>query len=183
MIARLERRKEAIADRVERAKRRVLEGRIGGEEDRIWLDEFGKEGKGLDIACGDFLIGNVDNTEGVDGYLYRVGSEHFFMDGGELTNQEHDSLDFIVTNYFDVFPNVLKVLNEWHRVLKPGGRLGIVCRNAEAYGGGMGPLRNSKRVSLFTDVTLRYYLVRAGFTDVVIEKYDTSLRARAKKND
>lgn len=173
---RLDRRVETIKHRVESVKKNYIDklrpedihGK-GGEDDRLWLDQFCK-GKGLDIACGDFLCGE-DQASGVDGHERQIGTDHF-NEGDELTFSEPGKIDFIVTNYLDAFPNPLKVLNEWYRALKfSGGCLAIVCRDAEqATDKPKGPLENGKRQSLYTVVTLAQYMYRAGFTEVKVAK-------------
>jgi SAM-dependent methyltransferase len=146
-------------------------------EDRLWLEQFAK-GRGLDIACGDFLIGDAIgvNTE----------RNYFGCDvkvrGDELTFQDSNGLHFIVTNYLEAMPNPINALNEWHRCLQPGGVLAVVCRDANAYDTKLGPLANRKRYVAYTKVTLSQYLCRAGFTEVHVEETEhQTLRASGVK--
>lgn len=185
----LDKRVEVIKSRVESVKKNYIDKldpndpiAKAGEEDRLWLVQFAK-GKGLDIACGDFTIGDA---EGVDGAEKQIGTVHY-TEGDELSFSEPGKYDFVVTNYLDAFPNPLKALNEWWRALKfGGGILAIVCRDAEAPTTNkrpeLGPLSNMKRQALYTKVTISQYLYRANFTDVKVErtKHGT-LRAVAYK--
>lgn len=185
---RLDRRVESIKSRVEGVKKSFIDKlnpndpiAKSAEDDRRWLDQFCK-GKGLDIACGDFLCGDIEQAMGVDGHERQIGTDHF-NEGDELTFSEPGKIDFIVTNYLDAFPNPLKVLNEWYRALKfGGGVLAIVCRDAEFPSTNkqpqLGPLSNGKRQSVFTVITLAQYMYRAGFVEVKVTKTGVgSLRA------
>ena len=176
MIERLKWQREKVEESLNKMVKLVESGVLGGEEDRIWLDQFAV-GEGLDICCGDFTI---KGAKGVDVNAHKIGV-NFLCKGDELSFQESDSLDFLVTNYLDVFPNVLKVLNEWHRVLKPKGVLAIVCCNFDAYDGPKGPLANKHRVSLFNARSLRFYLERAGFGSIEIVPHEKVLRAKGQK--
>ena len=185
----LDKRVEVIKSRVESVKKNYID-KLGpndpiarsGEEDRQWLVQFAK-GKGLDIACGDFTIGDA---EGVDGAEKQIGCVHF-SEGDELAFAEPGKYDFVVTNYLDAFSNPLKALNDWYRALKfGGGVLAIVCRDAEAPTTNkrpeLGPLSNAKRQALYTKITLSQYMYRAGFTGVVVARTKHgSLRANAIK--
>ena len=185
---RLDRRVETIKSRVEGVKRSYIDKLNpndpicqSSEDDRQWLDQFCK-GKGLDIACGDFLCGELEQAMGVDGHERQIGADHF-SEGDELTFSEPGKLDFIVTNYLDAFASPLKALNEWYRVLKfGGGVLAIVCRDAEFSTNNkrplLGPMSNGKRQSVFTALTLSQYMYRAGFSEVKSVKTGVgSLRA------
>lgn len=152
---------------------------IGSEDDRIWLDQFAK-GYGFDICCGDFLIGDTFQAVGIDGNKQVLGID-FLTEGDNLHFQEDNSLDYIVTNYFDVFPTPLEVLTEWYRVLKPNGILAIVCRDADKFDDPLGPLANWKRQSVYTEKTLKNYLYRVKFRDVLVGKGKTSIRSTAFK--
>lgn len=194
LIWRLDRRVESIKSRVEAVKANYIRKLSpndplsrGGEEDRQWLDQFCK-GKGYDIACGDFLCGDLEQAEGVDGHERQIGTDHF-SEGDELTFSEPGKVDFIVTNYLEGFPNPLKALNEWYRALKfGGGVLALVCRDAEYPENNkhleLGPLSNPKRQVVYTDITLSQYMKRAGFKEVkVIKTSHGGLRAVGYKRD
>lgn len=169
-LAKLQRRAARLAKRVE--------GLPNEDPDRKWLEQFLK-GSGLDIACGDFVLGD---SVGVDSDIYTLGADYNYA-GDELTFQKPESLDYIVTNYFDAFPTPLKALHEWWRCLKREGTLAIICRDADTYFTEQGPLENVQRNSLFTKKTLSMYLWRAGFRLVNVEcnNEHQSLRALATK--
>jgi len=176
MLERIDWRQQKFNEAVAKLREQINTGVIGGEPDRLWLDGHAK-GKGLDICCGDFPI---KGAEGVDVSARKIGAD-FLAKGDELTFVDSNSLDFVVTNYLDVFPDTLKVLNEWYRVLKPEGKIALVCRNADAYLNPMGPLDNRSRVSLFTMKTIGLYMARAGFCKITVVADYTSLRVTASK--
>ena len=64
---------------------------------------------------------------------------------------------------------------------KREGRIGIVCRDAEAYEETEGPLTNHHRCSCFTITTLRCYLARAGCEVFQWENDGKELRVAARK--
>jgi len=186
---RLNRRIEVITHRVNRIKKGYLsqckkKGEAPGEADRIWLDQFAV-GNGLDIACGDFLIGDGDSAQGVDGHERMIGTD-YWSEGDELAFSESGKLDFVVTNYLDGFANPIKALNEWYRVLKPNGILAIVTRDVDYYDINKtpkGPLDNMRRLSAWTNKTLPIYMARCGFVNIGCErnKQEGSLRAHGNK--
>lgn len=178
MLARLTKRRDALDVYYRRCAREIEDGAVGGEEDRIWLDQH-VEGFSLDLCCGDYLI---DGAIGVDSDPKKIGSSFFFLSASDLINVEAGTVDSIVTNYLDVFSNAIDVLNTWHRVLKTGGKLAIVCRNADTYEeNSRGPLQNSKRVTLFNPKILNFYLRRARFQPISHETWQNSLRIVAIK--
>ena len=179
MFERLDRQKKNYLNKLERVRRKVSDGKMAGEEDRIWLDTQTQGiGHGLDIACGDFVIAN---TDGVDTDLDVIGPTYLFMSGDELSVYDDSTLDFITTNYLDGFPNIFKVLREWHRALKPGGLLALICKDSDDYDGDLGVFCNRNRVNAFTAKTIKNYLYRTKFENVLIEKWQTSLRVRGYK--
>ncbi len=135
-------------------------------------------GSGVDICCGDFLIGDA---MGVDITENRVGTD-FNISGDALTIFDDGALDYVVTNYLEALPNTLGALNEWKRCLKPGGTLAICCTNAEKYAQHpSGALQNHRRLNTFTKLTLSHCLHRAGFRDINIEEKDVWLWAEARR--
>jgi len=183
MIARLDLRVKTITDKAERIKKGYIAGLPdldgGAEDDRQWLDQFAK-GQGFDIACGDFIIGDVVQAIGVDGAPRMLGTD-YWSEGDNLSFQPADTLDYIVTNYLDGMPSPLKALNEWYRCIKPGGKIAVVCRDADSYKDDMGPLSNGRRQSCYTATTLKNYLFRAGFKKVKVEHGNMSLRGTGVK--
>lgn len=178
MLKRLQKRKEALDNYYNKCVKQVNDGLIGGEKERIWLDQFAK-GYCLDLCCGDYLI---DGAIGVDIDERKIGSSFFLVNGATLEGVETESLDAIVTNYFDVFLSPLAVLQAWHRTLKSGAILALVCRNSDAYPPeGLGPLENSRRSCLFNEKILQFYLRKARFQPFIIEKIDKSLCIAAKR--
>ncbi len=183
---RLDKRVQTIQSRVNKVKRRYIDllpdgVDSGGESDRLWLDQFAK-GNGLDICCGDFLIGEDEQAIGVDGNEKQLGCD-VWSEGDELAFQEPGRLDYIVTNYLDGLPNPLKALNEWYRTLRDGGVLAVIVRDADTYIRPKGPLDNPRRQSSFTQKTLGHYIYRAGFQTSTVEKHAPTnvLRAVATK--
>lgn len=184
---RLYRRVDLVREKADSCMRRFVdrlseEGARVCEEDRLWLDQFAV-GNGFDIACGDFLVGDWEQATGVDGDNCVIGHD-WLAEGDELAFQTHESLDYVVTNYFEGMPSPLKALNEWWRTLKPGGVLAIVCRDANSFPAKYlkGALANGSRQNTYTTVTLGHYLYRAGFTDYKVEVVrGNTIRATAVK--
>jgi SAM-dependent methyltransferase len=181
---RLERRIVAMQGRVDRLMANFVsmtdKEKNSVEDDRIWLDQFAN-GNGLDIACGDFLVGGEDQALGVDTSQGMVGSDYFHK-GHELAFQPGGVLDFVVTNYFDGMQDPLTALQEWHRVVKPGGVVALVCRDAHSFETKMGALENGKKQNTFCKVTLGHYLHRTGFIEVLIDETEHgTLRASGVK--
>lgn len=146
------------------------------EAEHLWLMKH-VVGKCVDFACGNFPTG-IGLTIGVDSAIV-LGN---LLNGFEsLTSIESASLDSLISNYLDAVPNVLDVLHDFLRCLKPGGTLALIVRDSESYDDPRGPLCNPRRFTAFTSLTLRMYLSRAGFTDIVTEKYEGTVRATARK--
>lgn len=176
MISRLRDREATLKVRIDRLIRMIEADKYGGEPERVWLDQFAV-GEGLDICCGDFPI---RGSQGVDGDEAKIGAE-FFGQGDDLHWIQSETQDFIVTNYFDAMPMVLRALNEWWRVLKPGGTLAFSCCNADEYLEAIGPLSNPHRLNVFNSRTIMAYLERAKFHSYVIHVVGPFLRVECKK--
>lgn len=174
-LDKLNKRLEFTLARFEAAKRLINSKHYTGEADREWLRSFAI-GKGLDIACGDFP---TPGAETVDiNFVDVVPVDYFLVSADELTYLGNEEYDYIVTNYFECFPNPLKALHDWRRCLKAGGRLAIVCRDADTYVDSDGALSNKRRLSTFNISTLKHYVTRAGFTVLNIEKNSTDKTLR-----
>lgn len=175
-LERLERRRIFLEDRLLAAKQHILSKNFSGEEDRQWLQQF-TAGTGLEIAPGNFPIEGAISVD-VDNNIL---PPHLSTSGDELVNIEAGTIDFIVTNYLEAFSNTLKTLNEWHRVMRPGGVLAIVCMDADLYNEPRGALGNSRRLNTYSMSTLRAYVTRAGFSLDSIESYKSVIRMKATK--
>lgn len=151
-----------------------------------WLEQFCK-GNGFDIACGNFptiladgmgAVRCIDTGDHAGNFVN--GYRH---EGDFLPFLATDSCDFIVTNYFEGFPQPVKALNEWYRVLKPGAPLAMIISDAEApeYDKPMGPFTNPRRLHIFTSITIRRYLERSYFREITVEKYLHTLRVKGVK--
>lgn len=183
---RLDRRCQVIRDRADKVIRTFVELQDTEanfiEDDRLWLDKFAV-GNGLDVCCGDFLVGAEDQASGVDGDEKAVGVD-YFRQGDDLSFSGPDRLDFVVTNYMDGLPNPIKAFQEFHRVLKVGGKVALVCQDADAYpeSDQHGALRNPRKQSTYTRVTVKHYLSRCGFNDIKVEATDhRTLRVEGTK--
>lgn len=176
-LDKLTKRLESINKQGERVKIFIQSNQFSGSADRIWLDQFVR-GNGLDICCGNFQ--NPD-AAGVDPDLGIIPADYFMISGDELTQVPNESLDFIITNYFECFPNPLKALHDWHRALKPGATLAMVIRDADAYSDTKDPhgaLTNIRRVNTFNISTICHYVRRAGFKTKFIEKFEGTIRIK-----
>ncbi len=150
----------------------------GNRADRAFLEEYAV-GLGVDICCGDFLLG--DESIGVDIRRTVLGADYHYS-GDDLAFSKTNELDYVLTNYIEAMPNVIKALNEWFRALRAGGTMAIVCRNADVYPGPEGALKNRHRVHTFSKVTLSHYLGRVGFEDINIKETEhQTLHVTAKK--
>lgn len=180
----MERRVQTLKERAEHINKKWGPKRLGVDNpanraDRAFLEQYAV-GLGIDVCCGDFLIGE-DTSIGVDTRKTVLGADYHFS-GDDLSFAKPGEMDYVITNYMEAMPNVIKAINEWYRVLKPGGTLAIVCRNAETYPGPEGALKNRHRVHTFTKVTLSHYLGRCNFVDLKIkETTHQSLHVAAKK--
>jgi SAM-dependent methyltransferase len=151
-----------------------------------WLEQF-CVGVGFDIAAGNFptimadkigVVRCIDSAEHAANFVN--GHRHA---GDSLPFLPTGSCDFVVSNYFEAFDNVISTLNEWNRVLKPGGVLAMIMSDAEheKYNQKMGPLSNHRRLHLFTALTIRRYLERAGFKGITVERHLHTLRVKGIK--
>jgi SAM-dependent methyltransferase len=148
-------------------------------EEWKWLEQFAK-GEGINICCGDYPIAN---STGVDLRLTLASFEGLPLVKGDELPIDDGACDYILTNYLETFSNPVMVLREWRRVLKKGGVLAIVARDAaddrykDIWGG---VLKNRHRFSCFTKETLKFYLQRAGFHVEEITPKDGTIRAVAR---
>jgi SAM-dependent methyltransferase len=177
---RLNRREEYYKAAIGRLRRAIDKGIIGEDTEviREWLEKFAV-GNGLDICVGDFPIS--EGAIGIDGDDRKLGA-HYNIAGDELTPIKSNELDYVVTNYLDCFPNPLHTLQEWHRVIKPGGRLAFACCNAMRYWDNPeGALQNRHRLSAFVPLTVQHLLARAEFKDIMITEHNKHLLVSAVK--
>jgi ubiquinone/menaquinone biosynthesis C-methylase UbiE len=181
IMERLDKREEYYKVAFARLRRAIESGVLGedSEEIRTWIEQH-CVGYGLDICTGDFTIG--ENSIGIDGDVLKLGC-HYNIQGDQLTPVNNSEMDYVVTNYFDCFPNPLSTLQEWSRVLRSGGALAFACCNNDSYTATdpMGPLANQHRLSCFTASTIRVYLHRAGFTAVEVTEHKKHLFVKAIK--
>ncbi len=146
-------------------------------DDREFLEKHAV-GKGVDICCGDFLIGD---SIGVDIDIKVIGTD-YLISGDDLTFSKAKEMDYVVSNYIETLPSTLGAMNEWHRCLKVGGVVALVCRDADSFTNREGALRNRYRCHTFNKSTIAQYLNRAGFSDVeVVVTGHHSLHATARK--
>lgn len=160
MLERLSKRKQWLDAQYLRLIRKIDSEQIGGEEDRLWLEQWAQNSPGLDICCGDLLIGNSKGIDTADDIL---GADWFLTGGSDLRTIDDNSQNFIVCNYLDCFPDILFTLRAWKRVLKKDGTVAVSVRNSDNYSTELGPFINSKRVQAFTIRTLPFYFKKAGF--------------------
>jgi len=182
MLERIEKRKAQWLVDFERVKRYILKDKIGGEANRIWVEEQIKGlAFGVDVCCGDLTMG--ENSVGVDKGWRMIGAS-CYTSGDALIDWEDNSLDYVVTNYLEAFEYPFKALREWHRCLKPGGVLAFSCANADNYEDGIGPFCNPHRVTIFTKRTIKNYLTKACFVNIHVEDgEEISMRVKCNKLD
>jgi SAM-dependent methyltransferase len=177
MTKRIELRRTYLNAKIDKVLRNeVTNKNVGGEELRIWLEQFTKTGEGCDICCGNFLIG--ENTTGIDSAYDVMGNNYNFR-GDDLSTFEAGRMDYIVCNYFDCFESPLKALNEWHRALKVGGKVAFACANSECYPED-GSMLNGKRRFLYTAGTIHQFMMKV-FGNCTVKEHRTALLVSAVK--
>lgn len=176
MHDRIEKRIRHLQSLADRLHRLIDKGILGGEEARLWLDQW-TVGIGYNIACGDFIIGE---SWGVDGDTAKIAPD-VLLDWQHVP-MEVEVIDHIVTNYLECFSDPMRTLEDWHARLKPGGIVAIVARDVDAYKGEpKGPLSNRHRRSCFSMASLKCYLEAVGFTVIREERWERELRVAARK--
>lgn len=181
MLERINRRKEQFLKDFERVERAIHKDKVGGEANRLWIeDQIKGLSKGLDICCGDMLMG--ENSIGVDGGIRRIGPVWHYSGDALINVDNADNMEYVITNYIEAFVDVFKALREWHRILIPGGILAFACADADKYLDDIGPFCNPHRNNVFTKKTIIFYLTKAQFKDIYIEDgEELSMRVRCRK--
>lgn len=178
----VDRRVEFVKARAEKiiakwGKRLEMDIPPGLREDREFLEKYAV-GDGVDVMCGDFLI---EEAIGVDKRRTVLGAD-FNFSADTLSFAKPNTLDYVVSNYLEAVPNTIGALNEWYRTLKPGGTLAMICRDSDQYVQPEGALASGHRQHTFSKVTIRHYMYRSGFVDVVVTPTpNQSLQCVAKK--
>lgn len=105
------------------------------EEDSWWKDSL-PEGKGINVGCGE---NQVEGTWGVDqsrpggrsggGRKFTDATPDMTGDAADLPMQD-GSVDYIIARHlFEHLIDPIAALDEWKRVVRPGGDLLISCPN------------------------------------------------------
>lgn len=158
------------------------------EEHMEWLESF-CVGQGFNMGCGEMPI---KDSMGVDPILTLASYNGVaFCNMDDLWHYSDGCADYVISNYTEAAPSPAKLFVEWHRVLRPGGKVGIICRDADDpyYSeDSFGPLSRArsgkggiKKYNCFTKRTIRFYLQFAGFKVVKIEKSGVDLKVEARK--
>ena len=150
-----------------------------------WLQQFAV-GTGYELAAGNFPCLMADGSGFVRSISLGIEAGNFNgirRDGTDLSIIPSNTLDFIITNYFETFEYPIRVLLEWNRVLKTGSTLAMILMDTEHkdYDKRCGPLTSPRRMNCYTSLTIQRYLERAEFRQVTTEKYDHTLRVKAVK--
>jgi hypothetical protein len=156
------------------------------DEHLEWLESF-CIGTGFNMGCGEIPI---KDSIGVD-LLLTLGCYDgaAFCSMDDLWDYRDGCADYIISNYIEAAPSPCKLFTEWYRLLRSGGTVAIVCRDAEdaAYDNSSnGPLQRShrgniKKYNCFTHRTIRFYLQFVGFVVASIEKDGVVLKIVAHK--
>jgi SAM-dependent methyltransferase len=111
-----------------------IDGPQGKEAQKIkYLLPRYTRGKGLDIGCGTekafpHFIG-VDN-----GHHFGTDAADVVCEADDLSQFEDGSMDFVFSSHaLEHMPDMQKALNEWGRVIKPGGCLCLYVPSANLY--------------------------------------------------
>lgn len=125
-------------------------------------------GHGADIGCNAQKI--TENCVGVDIDAAVFPDVAAAMDMLPFADGE---LDFLVSCHcLEHASDAVCVLNEWRRVLKSGGRIGIVVPHGEyCWGATLGDGNGTHR-QLFTPKTLLLFLEHAGFIQLDAVVYE-----------
>lgn len=99
-------------------------------------------GRGLDIGCGHRKVAahciGVDVVAGGEAGRYgatagRVSQADLCASGDDLGMFASDSLDYIVSSHnLEHYVDVVRALQEWRRVLRPGGVLAVIVPDERA---------------------------------------------------
>lgn len=174
--ARLDARAKVLQELFHQVRREIDNGVFDGTDGgRQWLEQF-CIGTGVQECAGDFSLGD---SCGTNNDPRKLATDHWCW--SDRFTHDMGPLDYIVTNYLETFVDPLNLLNDWHKRIKRGGILAVVCRNADAYDTIAGPLTNPRRACCFTASTLRFYLERAGFEVILTETCEKELRIAARR--
>lgn len=151
----------------------------------VWTDAEGDlirqiigtgEGKhGLDLGCGGnktipTAIGIDRDLAGAFGkYGGRKTSASEADIQGDVTALEFpdDSQDYAIARHvLEHIVDTMAALREWHRVLKPGGRLVLACPNHDCYDT---MVIDASHVHAFTPESLSRFVLAAGFESARVE--------------
>lgn len=131
----------------------------------------------LDFGCGDgnltqYLIKygfHVISADVSDGFLDLVKSKFptagtKLLNGVDLSNFENESVDFICTySVLHHVPDYLKIINEFSRVLKPGGILMIEHEVSQNYWKNLQDLQEFYSQATSTWYKLKKYLILSNY--------------------
>lgn len=145
---------------------------IDGSKTAIGIAEerFKKEG-----LTGEFKVGNFIKTDYPD---------NFFDGIADVTSIQHNTRE-----------NILMILKEIHRILKPGGKFFSMALNTESYGYGLGekveantyrdipsgPLAGRGTIHFFDEEELKELFDKSGFKLVSLELSERTLDNRTKR--
>jgi len=124
-------------------------------------------GRGLDVGCADNPIGLSIGVDIDPGVKPSICSDMGNIPVGDC------SKDYIVSSHcLEHSSDPIKVLEEWYRIIRPGGRIGIAVPHGEYVSSKtLGCSRTGEYVGeghrqLFTEITLEKYMLYVGFRKV-----------------
>jgi hypothetical protein len=166
----------------------------GSLEDRVlqayeekhleWMESF-CVGNGFNMGCGEIPIAD---SVGVDVMpCLGIFNNEVMFDMENPSFKKDEICDYIVSNYIDGLKIPAETFIRWHRLLKPGGKIALLCRDADTLpDNSTGGMKKSHRGNLklctcYTKKTLRFYLQFAGYVVDSMETDGGYIKAVAHK--
>lgn len=130
---------------------------IDGGKDKD-LDLIEGKGHKVHLGCGNDIKDGWVNLDINDGNIEKEGIVHCDLEKGKLPFEDDSCSEVMAIHLLEHIKNLLPLMNEIHRVLKPGGFLRIevpIFPYAEAF-------QDPTHVRFFTENSFRYFVTGEG---------------------